>query len=208
MAKSIQYEFKGLSSRAQTILAGDESYDTEFKEEMAGLKPVDIVAFANSERGGTILVGIKDSKIPDGRQQGEIVGCHISDEAKISVISKAESCVPAINIEIFLENSASKAFYRIEIAAGKNKPYCTSGGKYKIRGDGRNLPMGPPRLLQMFVDIEGQKFYQTFHDVTSELEENLSKKIAELTKKIDESRESVEKFHNLLNKQKIDQDTD
>ncbi len=198
MPKKKTYEYRGLSKRAKALLSGDENYDVDFKEELSGLKPVDFVAFANSPTGGTLLIGIRDTKHPDGRQLGEIVGCTISDEAKLSIVSRAQSCVPAISVEIFVENAADKPFYRIEIGSGKNKPYSTASGKYKIRGDGRNLPMHPTRLLEMFLEEEGMSFYQTFQNVTRGLEESLSRTISELSVSVEESRGTVEAIRAIL----------
>jgi predicted HTH transcriptional regulator len=200
-------EFKGISKRAKKLLAGDENLDVDFKEEMNGLKAVDLVAFANTEKGGAILIGIRDSKDLNGRQVGRIVGCHISDENKLAIISKAQSCTPPIHVDVFVENLNSKPFYRIEIPSGRNKPYCTGGGKYKIRGDGRNLPLNPRKLLAMFLEIESKKFFNQFQRVTEELEDNLKKTISEIIESISESKRSLDELRKML-RIEIDQDRD
>jgi ATP-dependent DNA helicase RecG len=181
-------EFKGLSRRARLLLNRDEGYDVEFKRSLGGLDAHDIAAFANSEVGGAILIGIEEVATGEGRQEGRIRGCPVGDREKQSIINKAESCIPPVDIEIFVENSNRTPFYRIEIPSGSRKPYCTAGGTYKIRGDGRTKPLLPGRLLFMFVETESQKFIERFREATTELETSL----------MDTKSRVIEEMHALL----------
>lgn len=198
MNKKRQCEYQSISQRAAKLLEGDENYDVDFKEDLSGLKPVDLVAFANSERGGAILIGIKDTTDRDGRQSGEIVGCTISDENKLAIVSKAQSCSPSLSIEIFVENLKSKPFYRIEIPSGRNKPYSTDSGKYKIRGDGRNLALRPPMLLELFLDTESKRFFDQFHKATEEMERNITNTINGILDSVHDSKMRVEELGNII----------
>jgi hypothetical protein len=166
-------EYKTISKRAQLLLAKEEGCDVEFKVSLSGLTSQDIVAFANSDSGGAILIGVDESQDEIGQQIGIIKGCSIGDREKLSIINKAESCIPPVSVEIYIENSSKTPFYRIEIASGENKPHCSSGGTYKIRGDGRTKALSPSRLLNMFLMSENQEFLERFREATSDLETGL-----------------------------------
>lgn len=66
--------FKTLSKRARLLL-NREGYDVEFKQSLGGLANSDLVAFANSQAGGSILTGVRKTKTGEAHQKGEIVGC-------------------------------------------------------------------------------------------------------------------------------------
>jgi predicted HTH transcriptional regulator len=89
-------------------------------------------------------------------------------------LNRAESCVPPIAVEVIVENGDRKPFFRVEIPSGPNKPYCTAAGTYKIRGNGRTLPLLPSRLLAMFMASENQEFVERFKEATAELERDLA----------------------------------
>ncbi len=172
--RNIQTEFSGLSERAEKLLGSQESAVLDFKESAAGLSSDDIVAFANSPAGGTVLLGVREKKDERGLQAFEIVGCEIGDRAKLSILGKAASCMPPVEVTVVLENSeGEKPFLRVEIPSGPGKPYCTSGGTYKIRGDARNDPLSPDRLLQVFMEAENDRFVNRFSQVTRDLEQGL-----------------------------------
>lgn len=179
-------EFKTLSGRVRLLLSREEGFDVEFKESLSGLDNTDIVAFANSESGGAILVGVREVKTRKGRQRAKIIGCRTGDREKQSIISKAESCVPPADIDIYVENSKRTPFYRIEIPSGDKKPYCTSGGRYTTRGDGRTVALLPGRLLAMFVEIESRKFIDRFTEATKALEAGLADTKSKIVEEMDE----------------------
>ncbi|QGS68108.1 hypothetical protein CV093_04025 [Oceanobacillus sp. 143] len=119
-----------LSERVKTFLKKEEGYDVEFKRNLKGLSVDDLVAFANSPTGGTILVGVDESTDKDGKQVGEIVGCNIGDNEKLTILNKANDCHPSVDVEIHVENEGDTPFYRIEIPSGDHKPYSTFKGTY------------------------------------------------------------------------------
>lgn len=167
-------EYKTLSKRVKLLLDHEEGYDVDFKESASGLSTEDIVAFANSSKGGTILIGVKEIKTVNGRQKGQVVGCRVGDKEKLSILNRAESCIPPVEIEIIVENAGRKPFFRVEIPSGKVKPYSTSGGTYKIRGNGRTNPLLPSRLLLFFMENESLEFTARFKKATQDLETNLA----------------------------------
>lgn len=183
--------FEGLSERAEKLLGGAEGLTVDFKRNAKSLSADDLVSFANSEKGGALLMGIDDAEDKTGRQIGQIVGCEISDGMKLLITNKAFSCFPPVPIEIYIENNGSLPFYRIEIASGQNKPYCTAGGAYKIREDGRNKILHPGELLELFLDSASQQFTERFRRVVST---SANEDIEALRKEVRLLRKAVEKL--------------
>ena len=72
-------EYRGLSKRTQRLLAMPEGIDVDFKRDVTGVHGSDLVAFANSLRGGTLLIGIDEYTTEDGVQRGQICGCDVDD---------------------------------------------------------------------------------------------------------------------------------
>lgn len=166
--------FQNISKKARSLLSSGESKSVDYKIKLAGLHPDDLVAFANSKNGGTILIGVREISGRGGKQEGEPIGHPIDDKSKLQIMGKALSCSPPIQIEIFVENIADRAFYRIEIPSGANKPYSTSSGTYKIREDGHNIPLLPEPLLRIFLEQEAAEFKLRFAEATRELESGMS----------------------------------
>ncbi len=167
-------EFKGLSKRAKELLVRGEDKHVDYKLKVKGLHAEDLVAFANSKEGGSILIGVDEANDLNGQQIGTPFGCNISDETKLQIMGKALSCSPPVQIELIAENVSNKPFYRIEIPSGSHKPYCTNSGTYKIREDGRNNPIHPEQLLTMFLEREGEEFRNRFSQATGELENKMA----------------------------------
>ncbi len=165
-------EYKGISKESKELLSAKEGYDTEFKRSLNDLETEDIVAFANSDGGGVIFIGVEEIKQPDGQKISKIVGCPIGEEEKLKILNRAMSCIPPIRVDVVIENLDNKPFFRIDVPSGPVKPYCTSKGTYRTRGDGRNLPLSPDRLLEMFMEKEGQAFIDRFRNATRSLETN------------------------------------
>jgi hypothetical protein len=198
-------EYQRLSKRAAQLLVREEGFDVDFKRSISGLEAEDIVAFANSKAGGAILIGVDESTGSTGRQVGIIVGCPVGDKEKRKILDKAHQCVPPINVTVHVENRADKPFYRVEIMSGPNKPYCTSGGSYKTRGDGRKNTLYPTSLLTLFLETEGGEFLRRFQQATSSLEQSvehtknriisdlgdLASSVAEMEFNVDQSLERV-----------------
>ena len=161
--------YANISEFSQKLLAGDEGFNVDFKRSAKGLTAEDLVAFANSEQGGTLLLGVDEVKDEKGRQRGKVVGCEVSDGMKLLIMNRAISCVPALQVHVIVENNDDVPFYRVEIPSGKNKPYCTSGGTYKIRENGRNKVLAPDELLSMFIKSESSQFSQRFKKATLDI---------------------------------------
>ena len=167
-------EFSGTSKRGRSLLAHEEGHDVEYKESVKALDTVDLVAFANSDAGGAILVGVAEQNNKKGRRVGKIVGCKVSDPERQKILSKAANCVAPVSVEIFIENSSKLPFLRIEIPSGPNRPYCTGDGTYKTRGDGRNVLLKPIALLERFMEAESTAFFERFRHAADALEEHLA----------------------------------
>lgn len=171
------------------IVGGAETHDVEFKESVYGLEASDIVAFANAKEGGTIFLGVREDSDEAGHQRGYVIGCAVGDKEKLKIINKAQSCIPPIDVSITEEMVYGKSIYRIHIPAGMNKPYCTGGGTYKIRGDARTNPLTPTRLLNLFLEKEGDRFINRFKEATQELThrlDGLNRQTKELDHDIDQ----------------------
>ncbi|MEA3265421.1 MAG: ATP-binding protein [Candidatus Fermentibacteria bacterium] len=194
-------EYSGLSEKAEELLGSQESRELDFKESIGGLSADDLVAFANCESGGTILLGVRENQDEQGRQTAEIVGCEIGDRAKLSILGKAGSCVPPVELFVIVENTeGKKPFLRVSIPSGAKKPYSTSGGTYKIRGDARNNPLTPDLLLALFMDTENAQFINRFSQATQELESSLHELKSRLLTEMEEIYTHVDKLDRTLNR--------
>lgn len=163
-----------ISSKTKQLLIRQEGFDVDFKLTVRGIRATDFVAFANSENGGTILAGVGEIEDENSMQKGRIVGCSVGDKERLYILSKAESCVPPVEVHIIIENYARKPFYRIEIPPGNEKPYSTAGGTYKIRGDGRINTLLPGRLLTLFIEKQSDLFFDRFREATKELGKDIT----------------------------------
>ncbi|MFW6116259.1 MAG: helix-turn-helix domain-containing protein [bacterium] len=180
------------SKRASALLRRQEGYDVEFKKSRGHVDAQDIVAFAHSPTGDAILVGVEENKDSSGRQIGVVHGCSVGDRAKQSIISRAENCVPPVEIAIHTERDNGHVFFRVEIPSGQHKPYCTGGGTYKIRGDGRSKPLVPSKLLYIFIEAEGDEFVERFRNATKGLENDLAETRARLVQQTKSLADTVE----------------
>jgi len=160
------------------LLEGSEGFDVDFKRNPEAVVSEDIVAFANSENGGTILIGVDEFNGHNEMQRGIIVGSEIGDQIKLGLLDKAFTCSPSVNIEITFENvNSSKPIIRIDIPSSDKKPHCTPKGVYKVRGDGKNEPILPDKLLEYFINENNEL------DIEDRLEK-IEKKIDDILKKI------------------------
>jgi hypothetical protein len=158
----------GMSVRGRSLILrrNAEDFDAEWKESVAGLEAEDLVAFANSAKGGAILIGVVEKTMT-------IKNTPLSDRLKGSILDKARSCFPPVAVEVIAEKCLAGEIARVEVASGDFKPYCTHGGTYKIRGDGANDAIKPPALLQMFLEREGSTFLTRFTEATRQLQVNV-----------------------------------
>ena len=167
---SLQREYKRLSRRTRLLLSQAEGRDVDFKVSPVGVKHKTLIAFANSVSGGAILIGVEEFTSGDGVQRGRIVGCDVSDSARLQIQNKALSSVPPINIQIFTENLSQRPILRVEVPSGPNKPYCSQAGEYAIRSDNRNRALQPNELLQLFMERESEQFLSRFKTAVGKLE--------------------------------------
>lgn len=165
-------EYHGLSARAKALLRRGEGTEVEYKSSVSSLESDDIVQFANSPLGGTILVGVKEVHV-NGRQEGEVIGCSVSDSDRNRIVSKARDCRPPVDIQIYRENMGRVPFFRVEIPSSKNKPHSTGGGRYLIRSDGQTRPLYPEELLTLFESKEADRFLDRFRAATATLERSV-----------------------------------
>jgi hypothetical protein len=103
-----------------------------------------------------------------------VVGCPVGDPEKLSIVNKAESCVPPVGSDVIVENVDGNPFFRVEIPSGPNKPYATAAGTYKIRANGRTVPLLPSRLTAVFMASENREFVERFSVATRELERDVA----------------------------------
>ncbi|WP_312418788.1 RNA-binding domain-containing protein [Shinella sp.] len=174
---------KGLSPSTSSMLAAGEGDQVDFKKVPDGVGQEDLVAFANSDTGGQILVGVVEETV-DGAQIGSVRGCDVSDGAILQITNKAVTCIPPVSIEITIENLGEKPILVISIPSSSTKPHCTSRGVYNRRDGSRNRPLHPSELLRIFLDTEARAFAERFeaaadrisNDLTT-LEQSLDKSI-------------------------------
>lgn len=132
-----------LSERTKWLLAGGEGTEVEYKAKITQEFNEILVAFANS-KGGVCLFGVEDDKDNEGRHIGKVIGIEISDRMRGRIQSRADQTVDKIDITIETEqNDEDNGVYIVTVDEGKDKPYCTGGGRYLVRRDGQNSAISP-----------------------------------------------------------------
>lgn len=184
-------EFKRLSKKTKLLLNHSEGFDVDFKRDLEGVKLKTLIAFANSRSGGTVLVGVEEYTSGEGLQRGRIVGCDVSDKARLQIQNKALSCVPPIMIQLFSENLNKLPILRIEIPSGAQKPYCSPSGEYSLRADGRNRALQPGDMLQLFMERESDQFLQRFKYAVSKLEQQVAVMDSDLRTGVDQMIDDI-----------------
>ncbi len=183
---SIKRRTQKLSKITRDLLAEGESARADFKRSPDGISVDDLVSFANSRSGGSILAGV-DERIANGVQTGVVRGCDASDASILQVLNKAVSCIPPVSINIYVENIAQNPILRVEIESSQTKPHCTPRGIYCIRDGARNRPLHPAELLRIFLDNEASEFAMRFESAAvrisnelNDLEQSISKSISSM----------------------------
>ncbi len=136
------------------LLARSEGLQVDFKRDAESVKPDDLVAFANGG-GGTILIGVDEVRGTNGIQRGKVVGCDVSDKERNKIVSRANSCRPAIPVTVTVETNGKQALMRVDIQKGGL--HCTSNGTYKIHRDGQNDIIDPALMAEIIVRLERAK---------------------------------------------------
>ena len=198
---SKQPEFPAISTRQ--LLSRPEGLAVDFKRDAEAVKPEDIVAFANGG-GGTILVGVDEIRAANGAQRGTVVGCDVSDRERNKIVSRANSCRPAIPVQITIETQGKHSIMRVDISKGGL--HCTSNGTYKIRRDGQTDIIDPSAMAQLIVTVERSKILAYLRaavrseiegardDMLSQYDETMSE-IEELRAEIEDARNEMDDEH-------------
>lgn len=166
-------EFKALTTRTKRLLASPEGFDVDFKSDAEGIKQKDLIAFANSANGGTILVGVEEYTNASGVQRGRVCGCSVDDGSALKIRNQAADCIPPIELEMITENINEKPIFRLEIPQSNKAPHCTKKGEYSIRSDRRTRGLFPEELLAIFLQKESEQFLDKFRQAITETEEKI-----------------------------------
>ena len=160
-----------------------EDTELEFKQTVKAVCPEDLVAMANGT-GGSILIGVEEIRLDDGSKAGRVIGCPLTDELKQNINNKASSCMPSIAVDFEEHWAGGIPFVEVIVPEGRDKPYCSASGCYRIRIDGGNRALDPPALVSMVLERESQRFLKRFREATAELESMLEK-IAEKLERLE-----------------------
>ncbi len=164
---------KNISPLVKSLLSEGESERVDFKRTPEGVSAEDFVAFANTNAGGIILIGVDEGKSSNGTQIGIVVGCDTTDEAILKITNKALSSIPPVALEVRIENLDETPFLRVDIPASATRPHCTSKGLYCKRDGSRNRPLQPSELLQIFLETEASTFTERFESAANQIANDL-----------------------------------
>jgi hypothetical protein len=102
---------------------------------------------------GVILIGVEEYKDKHGRQRGRLVegkGTRIDQNTEDKIKNVIEFCEEKLEYEVIKEEETpGYGVFVIKISEGKNKPYCTAGGTYKIRIGGRKRSILPAQMREI-----------------------------------------------------------
>lgn len=183
---------KTLSKTAQSLLRGGENEKVDFKRSAKGIHSEDLVAFANTRRGGHILVGVDEFVGPDGAQHGVVKGCDVSDQTIVEILNKAMVCVPPVAMDVYIENLDHAPILRISFPPSEARPHCTPKGTYCIRDGSRNRGLHPSELLEIFLDTEARSFAQKFEAAANKISDDLASLEANLEFTIEAMADQLE----------------
>jgi len=181
-------EYKTLRKSTSKLIEGPEGYEVDFKENISGLKSKTLVAFANSNLGGTILIGVREVQESNGVQRGQIIGCSdVGDGTILKIHNKAKDCRPSITVDVTIENLNKNPIIRIDIKSSSFKPHCTGDGTYSIRKDRHEKGLFPDEILTIFLEKEGEQFLSRF----SKSVRGLERLVDEMSTKFKDDMEMV-----------------
>jgi hypothetical protein len=184
-------KFQTITADTGRLLDGQEGRNVDFKIDPKAISSEDIVAFVNAA-GGTILAGVEEID-DDGIQKGRVVGCKVDDKTRQAIMGRASSCRPVVDIAIRIENARSQSpILRIDIPNGKDKPYATSSGTYKIRSEGKNLAIDPPLMKAIILESEADEFVARFRHAADGLIQRIETMSADLSHQIGTVRRAAE----------------
>jgi len=85
-----------------------------------------------------------------------------------------------------------KPIIRIDIPAGRRKPYATGSGTYKYRADGQNIAIDPSMMRTMILESEAATFVARFRKAADEVIYALDEVHDSLARDIDGVRHAAE----------------
>jgi len=183
--------FKKNRQSTKVLLQQGEGNTIDYKRN-AIVDTEDLVAFANSESGGHLLLGVEEQTDEDGRMIGVPVGVVLDDALARNIQGKAHSCVPPIKIIVSEENGATNTpFVRVDIPPSKNRPHCTGAGTYKVRSLASNKPLLPHEILDLLLVRESNLFLNRFSASTQSLLDSVQNLQAEIIPPITDLRIQV-----------------
>lgn len=191
--------------KTSSLIRLEESNFLDFKETPQSITGRDLISFANAN-GGIILIGIKETESKSGIQKGKIVGCEVSDKIKRSIVQKAKSCIPSVDINISNEIVNKKNLLRVEIFEGKNKPYCTSSGDYRIRSGSLNDKIDPFLMKQIILESEVENFTQRFSTVSENLLISISNAASDILEATDDIKSAVSNIESIVENFDLERD--
>jgi predicted HTH transcriptional regulator len=190
-------DLDSLQEDTKNMLDNPETIDVEYKESFNGMNADDLVAFANA-KGGTILIGVKDTTDESGKQRGTVLGCDKTfDDGRLIAMDKAANCSPPIKVVVTRERNEKGSIFRIDIKEAQVKPCCTRSGRYTIRESGRKRGITPIEMSALILEREasvfisrlqnaGQEFVTILKKGQDEIAENITalKQITKSTREI------------------------
>jgi hypothetical protein len=128
------------------LLSGEEQRLVAFKPSAAALEAEDLVALANTEDGGTIVLGLEPA--PKRRRKAEptVVGCSLTVATRKAIASLAQACVPPVEVTVSEAVHQRKKLVRIDVAKSDARPHCTASGTYVVRDGDAIVPLTRDRL--------------------------------------------------------------
>jgi len=144
-----------LSEETKRLMNKEEDIEVEYKRKLTENLGKSLVSFANSEYGGFILIGVEETTNKYGRQKGQLYeskGIKLTDENKTKIESIRSSCRDNLPAQVIKEEERNGyGIYKIKIPPRRDKLYCTGGGRYVIRINGRNELISPTLLRGIII---------------------------------------------------------
>lgn len=133
------------------LFSGKAHGSIAFKPSLAALDEEDLVAFANSNGGGVIVLGVEQSRKARGGKTLQVIGSPAGARERRKIVEMAKRCVPPVEISISALAHEGKKLLRIDIAQSARRPHCTSRGTYMIREAHASVPLTPDKLGSLLV---------------------------------------------------------
>ena len=144
-----------LSEETKRLMKKEEDIEVEYKREISSGLAKSLVSFANSKYGGFILIGVEETIDKCGRQRGQLHegrGIKLSDENKTKIQNILVSCRDNLPAEVIEEEKQNGyGIYKIKTPPRTDKLYCTGGGRYVIRINGRSQEISPSLMRRIIM---------------------------------------------------------